>query len=385
MNGIRSQTILVLTPTLTGGSWVVIEDLINKIPLSTKIVIVGLGPGRAYSNTKLIRIPFFLFDNLKSVYGASIFFNLIYQIPLLLVSIIAYIIYRPQKVLSNGFTPILLTMFVSRIMGSRNIIYYGSVVENKIENPIIKYLLKKLDSFVDNVFVNSSGSFTDLSLIINPQKITTIEHWTDISPIIGAKRIQLRKKMKIQNKYIILYIGKLAPDKSCDFFIDIARQFKNDKYFEFWFAGAGSLRLRIENLSGKYSNIRYLGFISKRKDITKYFSAADLTLTFADETYLARPAIESVSCGTPIMVSDRPAIIEKANKVKIPQTLIPADIGWLADSTDVSKSVALIKHIASNKISLKMRNQCLKYSAEKYSSRNIIPALKILNKTIRKY
>lgn len=371
----QPQTLLVLSPTLTGGSWIVIEDLLKKIPCSTKIIIVGLGPGKAYSNAKLIRIPYFLFDNLRSSYGANIFFNIFYQIPLLLISLASFIIYKPQKVLSNGFTPILLTMFLGKVVGSRNIVYYGSVVEGKFDNPLIYHLFKKLNYFIDFVFVNSKGSFTDISLIINSQKIITIEHWTDITAVSETERIRLRRKMKIHKKFIILYVGKLAPDKSCDFFITLATSFAEHWSIEFWFAGAGSLLGEIQNIADKCTNIKYLGFVKNREKLKMLYSIADLTLTFADETYLARPAIESLACGTPIIVSDRPAIIEKANKVKIPPKLVPAKIGWIVDASNLSKSADLITKIFNKKMTSKRRKFCINYSKKKYSWRNIIPAL----------
>lgn len=370
----KKNKILVLTPTFTGGSWVVIEELLDQIKNESEIICFGLGPSRVTSGYKVIRFPYFLFENLKNTYGSNIFFNFLYQLPLFLLSPLLYLWYRPAVTLSNGFTPILSVMFLGKIFNTKNIIYFGSVVEGKIKNPAIKILFKALNFFINSAIVNSVGGKKDLGLILEKNKIIIVEHWTNLTPIPVNTKNYLQKKLGIDQKTIVLFVGKLSADKHADLLIRIIHEIGDDPNLEFWFIGAGELKEEVEKLASRMKNVKYIGYIKDKAKLREYYSIVNITFGYADKTYLARPAIESLACGTPIIIPDKPAVLERMTNGHINKDLVPGEIGWLVSPVDLSKTVSLLKRHSTKEVLKRMRVAAQKYAKKHYSSKNIQPA-----------
>lgn len=377
------KKILVLTPTLTGGSWVCVEELLSISKDKFKYRVIGLGPKREreLAGVKVLRIPYFMFDKLSSELGSNIFFNYFYQIPLMVVSLLATLIYRPALILSNGFTPLLLAMPVCKLLGIKVVIYYGSFLERVIKNKFIFALFRRLDSFVDAVFVNSEGSKYDVSRFINVRKTLTIENWTDLRPVSDERRHELRRNYGVENKFVVLFVGKLSEDKPFEYLLDVADELKDSRDVEIWFVGSGPLSQVVTSAAAKLSNVKYLGFVGDVKKLVEIYIVADILWGYADETYLARPAIESLAVGTPIMVPNTPAIMEKKGKMTLSPNLFPSSVGWLVDINNIDGAVSTINRIKEDSRSYNlMRESSVKHAQERYSRKNIEDAVELLAK-----
>ena len=90
---------------------------------------------------------------------------------------------------------------------------------------------------------------------------------------------------------------------------------------------------------------------------------------FADETYLALPAIEALACGKPILIPKYAAI--SGSKKLVNESLVPNDVGWLVDTNDENSVINLLDEISKNKYYLNMNNACIKLASEKYSKKNL--------------
>lgn len=376
------KKILVLTPTLTGGSWVCVEELLSASKDNFKYQVIGLGPSRKrkIGGVRTTRIPYFMFDKLGSEYASNIFFNYIYQIPLMVASLLAVPVYRPAVVLSNGFTPVLLAMPVCKLLGVKVVVYYGSFLERVIKNKFIHALFKRLNLFVDAVFVNSEGSKNDVSRFIDVGKILVIEHWTDIKPASFEERLRLRKELGVNNKFLILYVGKLSPDKTFEYLLDAAGRLGDLGDLEIWFAGSGPLSFLVEEAASRIPAVSYLGFVKDAKKLIELYTVADITWSYADETYLSRPAIESLALGTPIMIPNTPAVMEKKGKRRLPKSLFPGSVGWLVDIANTKEIAKLIREIKDTDVAgEEMRKECVRYAKKHYSRKNIEMAVELIN------
>ncbi|MCL4386049.1 MAG: hypothetical protein M1326_07035 [Cyanobacteria bacterium] len=103
--------------------------------------------------------------------------------------------------------------------------------------------------------------------------------------------------------------------------------------------------------------------------------------SYADETYLAKPAVESLASGTPILIPDVPALIKKAKeKIRINTSLVPKEIGWIVDKENLDEIIKLIIGLKENRLMLnKMKNNCYKFALERHSKKNIEFAIKMLS------
>jgi glycosyltransferase involved in cell wall biosynthesis len=233
---------------------------------------------------------------------------------------------------------------------------------------------------VDEIFVNSEGSRKDVLTVISPMntKVITIYHWAH-NAFFSSKeidRLSLREKNGLTNKFVILYVGDMTREKLVPMLLDVIEKLKNyDDFSEIQtiFVGTGELVGSVKKLEKQYKNIQYLGYVGNREKLSELYSVADLVWSFGDTTYLARPAVEGLASGTPIIIPDVSAVTNKAlHNVKIGLDLVPPEIGWLIDGSDsegVSKLLIKIKR--GKLITPNMRAFCREYAKKNHSTKNM--------------
>lgn len=351
------------------------DEMIGAVKkvIPVEVVAFGLGPTKPIVGMKILSIPYFRLDTLPNNWGSNILFNLLFQIPLVLLSMVFYLVIRPKVVFANGFTAPMGVMPLAKIFGSKVVIYSNTYLQRATNNPLRTWLIRRLNFLIDTMFVNSKGSFDDLAFFFDPTKIMIIEHWTKISKVSPQKRRRLRMKLSVGDKFVLLFLGKRSKEKGCDILLEVMEKLVADKRMVYWFIGPdGNYSQQIDDIVRRHDNVRNFGFIKDDKDVRNYIVAADLVWSFADETYLALPAIEALACGTPIIVPDRPAVSEKWGKAKIPLELIPKPVGWIVESEETGKIVELIKKLVGNRnVVAKMRSDCLEEAVDHHSFKNV--------------
>ncbi|MCK4781683.1 glycosyltransferase [Candidatus Parcubacteria bacterium] len=374
----RKKRIIVATPTLCGGSWLYIERILEKLSSDNcQIFIIGLGKNfHKHKNFSYFSIPYPRYDKWGFIPGINPIIAFFWILPLFFVTIFFLIILRPSLVISNGCTSgMIIAPFVKLFKKPFVLMYHTGIYKSIGE--ISRKTLKTLSRFIDLAVVNSKGSFQDILPIMPSNKVIVSELWADNlffeSPI----------KDTLNQALTILFVGRLDKDKLCLPLIKIAEKLKNDKKFLFLFAGVGEYASLLSDFSKKYDNIKYLGYITNRERLRDLYQSSDLLWAFADETYLAIPALEALACGTPILVPEKSAILEKAQDgIKINHNLVPSEIGWIIDTDNLDSIINLIFKIKSKGISMKIKQGCRRYAQEKYSEKNLEKTVKIINKIL---
>ena len=380
----RKKRILVVTPTFTGGSWVVVEDMLNHLKDEYQITCVGLGVHRSIKDVAIVSLPYFRLDALPNKWGSNLIFNVIFQFPVELLAVLYYFILMPDLVLSNGFTSPLGIFLPAQIFKTRIIIYFNSYLERAAKSRVYLPIIKWLGKFADAVFVNSEGSFIDLSRFVERRKIFVINHWTDLRPMPNSLREKMRRDQGYRNKFVISYIGKTSLEKGFDIFIKVMALLLKSKRYALIIAGPdGGYGPDIKKLSADNPSIRDLGFVESRESLRKVITVSDLVWSFGDETYLARPAIEALACGTPIMVPDRPAIPEKFGKATIPHGLIPESVGWIINTDNLEMVAHAINRIRLTHKARDMRKSCSSYAARHYSFKNVLNGIGVIREQLK--
>lgn len=377
----KKSKILALSPTLTAGSWVCVEEYLKPIASEYNIITIGLGDGRGIPGTKTLKVPYPLFEKFNPKYGGNIYLNSLYQIPLQILSIFYTIFWRPKVIISNGFTPILCSLLFIKFFNIPTVIYYGSFLSEVIKaKPYILPFFKFLNNFVSCALVNSRGSLDDISLFIDKEKVKIIEHWTDIKLVEDAERSLIRQEYEVKKEdFILLYIGRLVEEKGVRRLLELLPKIKDIKNLKVWFVGNGKMQTEIEEAVQKYDFVYYKGFVTDRVKLRELFAIGDLCWTFADETYVAKPGIESLAVGTPLMIPNTAAIIEKFQVGgKINPCLIPSDVGWIINDDDLSSVANLLEHIVKERKTDSMRVSCQSYAKKKHSWKNIESAINII-------
>ena len=375
------KTVLVITPALSGGSWICIKELIEGATDTFRFIVAGIGTTNQKDKKSIFYIiPYLTYDKWSLFLSSNSLLSLVYKLPLLLLSLLLIMVYRPKIVIGNGFVPSLAAIFPAKLIGSKVVVFHHGYLTYYV-GTVTKKTTQILSNHVDHVFVNSEGSKKDVSLILNPSKITSVEHWADDAFFSIKNRFTCRKKLGVADKFVVLYVGRLDREKHCTTLIKVIeelRLYSDD--IVFLFAGSGELVSLIKKFENKNKNVRYLGYITDRTTLHSLYASAHIVWSYADETYIAKPAVEALASGTPVIIPDKPAILRKAlRNTKINHDLIPDEVGWIVDNENKRGISKLVLEIKNNKIvNDLMRDRCTNYAKKKHSKENIRTAIEKL-------
>jgi glycosyltransferase involved in cell wall biosynthesis len=363
----KKPLILMITPALAGGSFIALKQFAEAASQQFDCKILGLGLYKNQSiHYKVINIPYFRYDGLWGHLASKFtIFGFLSEIPLYLISIYYLIKLKPKIVIFNGLATMIPLILPSKLLGIKIVLSFRSWWDEK-RFGFIKKIMLMIGKYVDLAFVNSNGSNNNLSKIILSNKIITIGHHANMVYFQKRDRNKLRTDWNISNKFIISFVGRIDDEKFCPFLFKCIREFKHDSRYQFYFVGNGRLVSDVKQLEKDQNNVRYLGFISKTEQLAEIYTITDLLWSYADETYFARPAIEAISCGTPVIFPSIPSIGEKIiNKVKIKKSFLDKNIGWMID-LHLNQTINTIKRIRNLNLTTKKRKYCTQYGLKNY-------------------
>ncbi|MEI7792460.1 MAG: glycosyltransferase family 4 protein [Candidatus Berkelbacteria bacterium] len=375
------KKVFVVTPAFSGGSWICTERLITEIARQ-KVHVFSLGLGTIFHRNKAIKyfaIPFPRYDKWGFLTSLSSAVALIWNIPLMIFSFVALIVYMPSLVIFNGFAAGLTIAPFAKLLRIKTVVVYHGYIE-KNSNSFVSGVLRFLIRFLDLVVVNSAGSFDNISSLVNEEKVAINEHYADEIFFSGT----IQRKQADSDKLNILYVGRLDSEKLCKTLVDIALAERSNKDYTFTFVGVGEYDQQLKQASEKGKSIKYIGYVSDRTVLRDNYKNADVVWSCADETYLALPAVEALACGTPIIIPKYAALPSKIEKkILVKSELVPAEIGWLVDPFDFGSVKKLFTEIRKNRLYAKMKDECRRYASKKYSRTNLLDTSEKILKLMR--
>lgn len=137
--------------------------------------------------------------------------------------------------------------------------------------------------------------------------ITVIPNGVDIEKFDKAKKGLIRKKLKIKKDgKIVLYLGRLAKEKSIDFLIRVfAKVEKKNPNTYLLIAGDGPYKEKLENLVKNLNltgKVIFLGLVAF-KDVPSVYKEADI-FAFASQTETqGMVVLEAMASGLPVIVA----------------------------------------------------------------------------------
>jgi glycosyltransferase involved in cell wall biosynthesis len=213
--------------------------------------------------------------------------------------------------------------------------------------------LKRTIKYHDAVLVDSISTKNDLSKYypeIEKAKIQVIY------PGIGDKfrsKIKDQRSKMILNKYkiddeskFLLYVGAIEPRKNLVLSIEVFSELIKDREFSnFKFIIAGRAGWKNEDVFktikklGLEDKVRFTGFVED-EDLPYLYNGASLTVYLSAYEGFGLPPLESLACGTKIIVGDNSSLKE---------TIDPE---FLVDINDKNKILKKMKYLLNNKIQI---------------------------------
>jgi len=180
----------------------------------------------------------------------------------------------------------------------------------------------------------------------------------------------LRDKLNIPNKKLVLYTGRINPEKNLEVLINaIPRVVKNtDTHFLFCGSG-GNYKTEIIKLTEKLDvidNTTFVDFLDA-EDYQNIYSTADVFVMPAEAELQSIVTMEAVASGLPVIVSDKGAVKELATG-KNGYVFESGNSNQLADYiVEVLSDESLRKSMAKKSLKL-IENHSLKYVGKNYES-----------------
>jgi glycosyltransferase involved in cell wall biosynthesis len=162
---------------------------------------------------------------------------------------------------------------------------------------------------------------------IKSDKIEIVPEMISQVEVVPETIRELEEKYKPNNSFIILYVGRLEPEKGLSILIKAFRDLsKEDPSFKLVVVGTGRLARLIEEESKKNQNVIYIGQIS-HEQIGNYYAISDVVVI---------PSI---------VPEGHPLVAEEALLMKKP--VIGFDLGSLPEIINTSTKGKLVKEIDS--------------------------------------
>ena len=198
--------------------------------------------------------------------------------------------------------------------------------QNKRWPIYLSLTLKYLSGKFDHVITVSESEKSNLCKIlkINPKKVSVIYHGVDrnlFSPPINRERAleDIQRKYKFNGPFIF-HISSLSPKKNLPCLIKALKEFKQFGFPHKLVIGGGS-RDRIfqyKKFSQKLNIEKEVIFVGRLGDeLPKFYASADVFVFPSFHEGFGLPILEAMSCGCPVITSNRYSMPEVAGNAAI--------------------------------------------------------------------
>ncbi len=181
-----------------------------------------------------------------------------------------------------------------------------SLWENK------KKIIKKIDM---KIIVPTKKMFNEVkkSSILKEKEVLIIPNGVDVSTFKPLTNKIARKELSIPNKFSVLFIAHIAFNnnrKGTDYLFEIFKRLEKNPDIQKIIVGFGSKSWK----SFGFKNLYTFDFTVNNKMKMKLYNSANCTLIPSEDENLPNVALESMSCGIPVICFNSGGLPEIVNK-----------------------------------------------------------------------
>ncbi|MDA0989311.1 MAG: glycosyltransferase family 4 protein [Verrucomicrobia bacterium] len=373
----KQSRVLIVTPGFKGGSWTRLRDIIRQSPSTIRYTVVGYGarPTDLPDQTRIWAIPYFEYST-KLFLAWHPFIAVLFSLPLVIAAWMAFVLFRPAALLCNGLVLAFSMIPLARLARRKILVSYHGWTEFYVAGIAAK-MTTWLSRYLETIYANSDGSRKDLCRLIDPHRIAVSEHYAD--PIFFAlgttDESRQFRDVDFADQCVIAYVGRIVEETNVGLLVrSLPRLMAEFPAVTVVFCGqGGALVDAIRQAVSQFPNrVYYFGYLKDRLEVRRLYQLCAAVWSCGDDTYLTRPAVESLACGTPIIIPDRPNITRKREltDARVPATLVPASVGCLVDAEDTDAAVAVVGRIASGQVTFDAA-AIRTYAERRYSISNL--------------
>lgn len=311
----------------------------------------------------LKKVAYFFFHFYYLSRGSIIFFNRLKGIDVILTN---------GALVESTFGYVL-----SMIMRKKLIIRWRSDFKSYLSNPLTNFFIKLCFDRAARIAVNGDDIRDDIIKFLKSEKqfkVFTSKAAIDSRYFHPMLQMDARRILGLPNdKFIILFAASLSPTKFCNVIVESAYEtLQNDKSFFYIFIGEGPLYQMVRKLNDSFQqNILFIDHFLNPETLGLYINASNITVGSADIQYAGRLILESLACGTPVLLFDTSIYEQKRNqslRFKIP---LPHVFTTAHSRNDVACTLLLnkkaIQSIKDNPELIRISQQYINQNYEKYA------------------
>ena len=206
---------------------------------------------------------------------------------------------------------------------------------------------------------------------VNKKKIFDAPYFVDNNFFKNKKNHILKKKLNLNEKNIILFVGKLIDRKKPLDFLKLASLCAKKKNVHFIMIGDGNLKKKCVQFINKkkLKNITIVGFLNQKK-LAEYYSIGDLFIMTSDYETWGLTINEAMASNLPVISSDKcGAHIDLIKNYKT---------GFVYPSGDVLSLYKKLNFILDDRQLLVEMKKNIKNIISKYTVKKTIDSMKII-------
>ena len=206
------------------------------------------------------------------------------------------------------------------------------------------------------------------SYLKNAKIVRRIYNWIDLSVFYPRDTQELRKKLGLEDKFVILGVStfwKPGDRKGFDYYLELSKKVPDNYHIIL----IGQMYYDDE----LPSNITSIARTDNADELAMYYSLADVYLNLSLEETFGKVSAEAVSCGTPVVAFD-----STANK-----EIVPSGGGMLIDDLLCDKILEALKQL-EKKSKSEYINVCRQFAEENFDKiTNIKEYINLYNELIK--
>lgn len=178
-------------------------------------------------------------------------------------------------------------------------------------SPLLWRYLQWFHKPFEKIFVPSE----ETRKILYTKSFTSIEIWSrgvDCMMFTPQNRdFHVREEYKITQKYIFLFVGRLAPEKDLNILKEMIDKLPSplSENVHWLIVGDGPSRRDVEQWETEYSNVTCAGYLSG-EDLARVYASADLFVFPSSTETFGNVVLEAAASGLPAIVSDSGGVAE---------------------------------------------------------------------------
>lgn len=284
----------------------------------------------------------------------------LYLVPgLFIITPFVLLLFRPRIIHSHGLAAGTAAVFWGKIFKKRVIVTTHSIYhfpEKGLYRDFVRWLFKS----ADHILALSNQSKKEIeSLGIPPKKISVFTYWVDQKHFRPLNKEEQREKYKLGKSFIILFVGRLIAEKGILVLLDAFKQLRGD--MKLLVAGDGPLRDTVAEYAKAKNDVLYLGRV-EQENLPFLYNASDvLAVPSVHEEGFGRVILESLSCGMPVIASNRGGIREAMDE----------SVGRLITVNAENLVLALKEFYNKRELFRKKREKIASYAKKRFGSDNI--------------